>query len=125
MLAWTFSLVAVALGVTGVAGIVSFDAAEQRLEIGVRLALGASPAKIQRAFLARSLRLGIAGVVVGGLAALAAAGLLGRCSSASILPGPDRYAGVGLLVSSGHHRRLVLARARAAHVDPMTTLGPQ
>jgi putative ABC transport system permease protein len=125
VLATMFSLVAMALGVTGVAGILSFDVAERRGEIGLRLALGAPPASIRRLFLRRGLRLGAAGVVAGAIAAVGLAGLL-RSLLFGIDPADPATIGmvsaVFLAVIAGAS---YIPAHRAARVDPLTTLRAQ
>jgi predicted lysophospholipase L1 biosynthesis ABC-type transport system permease subunit len=65
---WTmsfFAAVAVVLSALGVYGLLAFAVTQRRREIGVRVALGATPARIGGLVLGRALRLGIAGVVLG------------------------------------------------------------
>jgi putative ABC transport system permease protein len=117
-----FSTAAMALGVIGVAGILSFDVAERRAEIGLRLALGARPAEIRRQFLARGLRLGVAGVAAGSFVALGVGGVLRSLLFGVSPTDPATIVAVSgtfvLVIAAGAY---IPARA-ASRVDPLNTL---
>lgn len=66
-----FALGAVLLAAIGVFGVMSQSVAERRREIGVRLALGASPRAIARELSREAARLGAGGLAVGALLAFA------------------------------------------------------
>jgi len=59
------AVLALGLGVVGIAGILAYAASQRAREIGIRLALGARPARIKRMFLWHGLSLAGAGVAVG------------------------------------------------------------
>ncbi|HSR67737.1 MAG TPA: FtsX-like permease family protein, partial [Acidobacteriota bacterium] len=60
-----FALVAVTLAVVGVCGLIAYFVAENRAEIGIRIALGASRRDILRLVLRQALRMTAAGVALG------------------------------------------------------------
>ena len=62
---------ALLLGVIGVYGVIAYAVTQRTREIGIRVALGARPAAIQRMFVGNGLRLGVVGVVCGLTLALA------------------------------------------------------
>jgi ABC-type antimicrobial peptide transport system permease subunit len=72
----TLAIVALALAVVGVYGVLSFFVAQRRREIGIRLALGATPRGITRFVLRTGLAATAIGSVIGVLAALPLMGLL-------------------------------------------------
>ncbi len=78
LLLGAFAASAVLLACVGVAGLMGQTVVERSREIGVRMALGATPAAIRGELLGEALRMAGIGLGAGGLAALAAAQLLSR-----------------------------------------------
>lgn len=115
-------LAALAIALLGVFGVTSQLASRRAHEMGVRVALGATPRAIARLVLAESGRLVLAGVALGALGALvcarSASGLLfgiGPSDAATFLATAGGLASAALLAS------YVPAR-RASRVDPLVTL---
>ncbi len=117
-----FGILALVLAGLGVFGVISFRVRQRRREIGIRLALGASPRSVVRLVLGDGMRLGVIGVVVGVAGAFFSTRIL-----ESMLFGVERLdpvvlvavTALGLLVAiSG---AIVPAR-RATKVDPLETL---
>lgn len=67
------AIILVSIGIFGTA---AYFVAQRTQEFGIRLALGASPARVLRHAIAQSLRIGITGLAVGVLASLALGGFL-------------------------------------------------
>jgi predicted permease len=117
-----FSLLALLLAATGVYAVMSQLLAQRRHEIGLRVALGATPRRIVSLALRQGTALVVAGLVLGSILGLAAlrlvAGLLYGPASAQAtlaLAGPALLAAIALLAC------LLPARA-AARLDPLATL---
>ena len=68
----SFGLLAMVLAATGVYGIVSYAVSRRTREIGIRMALGAAPARVARAVLARTVKLLAVGIAAGFALAFAA-----------------------------------------------------
>jgi ABC-type antimicrobial peptide transport system permease subunit len=117
-----FGLLALALAVVGIYGIMAYSVANRRNEIGIRLALGAQPGQIRDMILRESTWLAVAGIVVGVGAAL----LLTRLVK-SMLYGIQPYdpatltAGILVLLAVALAASWIPAR-RAAGVQPMEAL---
>lgn len=122
----TFFLAVVALLLTmsGIFGMLSYVIAQRRKEFGIRIALGAGKARVTATVLQLSLRLTIAGAVLGTLLAF----LTGRMLSKSALGhrfdlfDAGGYAlGLLLVVATALAAAWIPAR-RAVNVDPARTL---
>src|ERR1035437_5909105 len=117
-----FAAIGVLLAAIGLSGVMSFLVAQRRREIGLRMALGATPGSIVRLTLGFAARSTAAGLVIGGAGAYVATRWL-RAQLFQVAPGDPRpLAGavavlvlVALIAAAGPARR-------AARVDPGTTL---
>jgi predicted permease len=110
------------LAVVGVYGVVSYNVSQRRHEIGVRMALGASPGVVFRLVLRLIVVLVGGGVLLGSLAALGVTRFL-----ASLLVGvapwdPLTYASVDALLILVALVACYLPARRATRVDPSTAL---
>jgi putative ABC transport system permease protein len=117
-----FSGLALLLAVIGVFGVMSQLVAERRVELGVRLALGASPRGLVRLVVRDGLiRVGI-GVVLGlaGLVASVRVGFVGMLEAT--LPDPRLWLGVVTVVTLAAVAACALPARRAARLDPMGVL---
>jgi putative ABC transport system permease protein len=117
-----FAAVALALTVTGVYGVVSFLVGQRTREIGLRMALGASGARVLNMVLSQALWMGATGMTLG-LAGAAGTTRLFRSMLFEVRPFDlSTYvvvAGVILLVTVG---ACVLPARRASRIDPMLAL---
>jgi putative ABC transport system permease protein len=122
MLLVVFGVLALALAATGIYSVMSYLVGQRKREIGIRLALGATPASVQSLVVKRGLLLGGAGLAVGFAAALALGRLLERLVRG--VNGADVVSLVGALVIL---LLMTLAASsvpalRASRIDPVTTL---
>jgi putative ABC transport system permease protein len=65
ILAGTFAAIALALAAVGIYGVISYSVAQRNKEIGIRMALGASPDDILRWIVRQAMLLAAAGVAIG------------------------------------------------------------
>jgi len=72
-----FAGAALLLALLGIYGLIAYSVGQRTSEMGIRLALGATPGEIVRLVLRDGLRLGAVGVVIGVVGALAASGTFG------------------------------------------------
>jgi putative ABC transport system permease protein len=116
------AVMALALGVIGIYGVIAYIVAQRSREIGIRLALGAAPTTLKRMFVRQGLVLTSVGAGVGLVTAIA----LSQWMS-SLLFGVERLdpvtyvAVLGVLAMAAAMASYVPAR-RAAAVDPVETL---
>ena len=76
LLVAAFAGLGLLLAALGIYGVISYSVTQQTHTIGIQMALGASTGRVQRQVLAGTLRLALAGLLVGTLTALAVARLI-------------------------------------------------
>ena len=117
-----FAIVGLALAVVGVYGVMSNAVAQERQEIGVRMALGADAGTISRMILARGARLLLAGTAIGLLGSVAAgrwlAGAVWRVSGVD----PLAFAGVAALLMIVGLAACYWPARRASRTDPLLAM---
>jgi predicted permease len=122
LLVGVFGVLALALAGIGIYGVITLVAAERTAEVGIRLALGASPGAVLRLIVSDAVGLAILGVALGAGAALALAPAMASQLFGVAEADPPTYAGVAaLLVAVAAVAALIPAR-RAMHIDPAGTL---
>jgi predicted permease len=122
LLVGTFGVLALVLAALGVFGVITLIAAERTTEVGIRMALGASPTQVLSLVLGQALRLTLAGVLIGAIAAIALAPVIKAQLFGVGAVDPLTYAGVALaLLLTAALAALIPAR-RAMSVDPVQAL---
>ncbi|MGC1615631.1 MAG: ABC transporter permease, partial [Candidatus Acidiferrum sp.] len=117
-----FAALALVLASVGMYGVISFAVSQRTREIGVRMALGAHPGDVLRLILGEGLKLVLAGVVLGIIAALAMTRLLSTLIYGVSASDPLIFLSVvALLVVVALAACFVPAR-RAMRVDPIVAL---
>jgi ABC-type antimicrobial peptide transport system permease subunit len=76
MLVAAFATLGMLLAALRIYGVISYTVTRQTQEIGVRMALGATPGRVQADVMIRTLRLAATGIVVGAIASFAVAALI-------------------------------------------------
>lgn len=116
------ALVALALAAIGLYGVIAYVVTRRTAEIGVRIALGARPRQVERLVVAGSVRLVLAGLAVGTVAALLLTRLL-RALLYGVEPThPTAYVAAALLLSGVAACASWIPARRAARVDPIVAL---
>ena len=117
-----FGLVAIIVATGGVYAVMAFLVSGRRREIGIRLALGAGPANVQKLVFASSLRFVVIGVGFG----LTAAAIASRWIAAQLFGvtpiDPATYFGVTVLVVFTAVAATWWPARRASRIDPAITL---
>ena len=117
-----FAIVGLVLAIVGVYGVMSNVVAQQRHEIGVRMALGASAGTIARMVVARGSRLLIGGMALGLAGSFIAARLLAR-QVWNVPPfDPLAFGLVSLLLLAAGLQACAWPARRAARIDPIVAL---
>jgi putative ABC transport system permease protein len=118
----TFASLALVLSATGLYGVMAYLVAQRTREIGVRMALGATPQHVLRMVMRQAGAMTAAGIAAGIVGAL----LMTR-SMTSMLFGispadPRVYAGVSILLALVALVASAIPSSRATRVDPITAL---
>ena len=118
----SFSLIALLLAAAGVYSVFAAFVAQRLPELGIRSALGATPARLRSLVLNRSRNLVLTGIVVGGIAAWWLSRLLGGfLYGVAPFDVPTLLAAAALLAVASLAATAVPAQ-RAARVDPLSVL---
>ena len=121
-LAAAMGIVGLILAILGVYGVVSYTARRQTHEIGIRLALGAQPAQILKMIFRQGVLVVVPGTVVGVLAALAIARVVGGFLVGVNPTDPPTYGGVSIMLTIVALAASYIPARRATKVDPIVAL---
>jgi predicted permease len=117
-----FGGLALLLACVGVYGVIAYSVAQRTTEIGVRVALGATPASVMRGVLRDTLVLVVAGIVIGIPAALAAGRLLVTFLYGLTPRDPATLAFATATLLACAALAAALPALRAARIDPNVAL---
>ena len=116
---------ALLLGIVGIYGVLAYAVAQRRKEVGIRLALGAEPAAVQRMFLRQGLFLSLTGCALGIGGAVVLSRLM-RFLLFGVTPlDPMTYVVMPVVLLLAALAACYLPARRAAAVDPMEALSAE
>jgi predicted permease len=122
LLTGLFGLLALVLAALGVYGLLAYTVGQRLRELGVRLALGASPGMVRRAVLREGMLVALAGVAAG-LGAAAGLSRLARSLLFQITPGdPATFVATGAALVAVALAASWIPVRRAARIDPLQVL---
>jgi macrolide transport system ATP-binding/permease protein len=113
---------ALLLAAIGIYGVVSFSVAQRTREIGIRVAIGATPAQVLRLVMSQGFALSVLGVVVGAALALASSRILVGMLYGVAPRDPLTLAAVAASLMAVALVACVVPARRALRVDPTTAL---
>ena len=122
MLVACFASLGLLLAAIGIYGVISYSVTQRTQEIGIRMALGATMAQVQRSVLTRTLRLALIGISGGAVASL----LVSRAIAALLFntaPGdPLTFLAMVVLIGAVALVAGYLPARRASRINPMVAL---
>ena len=121
-LSGVFGLLAVLLASVGLYGVMAYTVAQRTREIGIRMALGAEPGRVQWQVLRESFLLVVLGIAIGVPAALAGAHLVRSMLFGLGFADPLVIASAAVLLAIVAVLAGFLPAHRASRVDPMVAL---
>ena len=116
------AVLALLLAAAGLYGVMSYNVARGTHDIGVRMALGASPAAILRSVVARGVALAAFGVAIGLVFAAATTRMLGGILYGVTPNDPAMFVIVAAILLAVAALAAFIPALRATTVDPMTAL---
>ena len=118
----TFAVVALLIAAIGIYGVLAYSVNQRTREIGLRMALGATPGRVLNLVVNEGMKMVLAGVVVGLAGGLA----LGRTVSSLVFGvkvyDPATFVLVAVVLTAIALAACVIPARRAARVDPMVAL---
>jgi putative ABC transport system permease protein len=117
-----FAALALMLAAIGIYGVMSYAVSQRQSEIGVRLALGAEPTRVQRMMLASGLRLVAAGLATGLVAGLLLSRVLSSLLYNTTTTDPTTLASTTIILAVVATTATYLPARRASRLNPITAL---
>jgi putative ABC transport system permease protein len=117
-----FEGVALLIAAIGIYGVLAYSVNQRTREIGLRMALGATPGSVLQLIVAQGMKVVVVGVVIGLAGGLA----LGRAVSSLVfgvpVHDPATFSLVAVVLTAVALAACILPARRAARVDPMVAL---
>jgi putative ABC transport system permease protein len=117
-----FALVALAIAVVGVAGVLAFSVSGRTREFGIRLAIGSQPRHLLMGVIAEGAAMAAAGIVAGGAGGYVLASLARGYFQGARMPDAVTVAGSAAVLLAAAVVASAVPAARAARVDVMQAL---
>jgi putative ABC transport system permease protein len=117
-----FAIVALAIAVVGVAGVLAFSVSARVREFGIRLAIGSPSSQLLVGIVREGATMAAAGILLGGLGGYLLARLVGRFVFDIALPGPLPIAASAAVLLVSALAASAIPAARAARIDVVQAL---
>jgi ABC-type antimicrobial peptide transport system permease subunit len=117
-----FAALALLLASLGLYGLLAYTVTQRSREIGLRMALGASAARVVAMVVLRGISLSAAGLALGLSAAWLLAGVMSKILYGVAATDPGTYAAVALLLCAIAAAASWIPARRAVRIDPIVVL---
>jgi predicted permease len=122
LLVGIFSGLGLLLASLGIYGVISYSVTRQTQEIGIRMALGATEARVRRDVIWKTLRLALVGIAVGTFASFVVARLIASLLFQTAQTDPITFVGMVILLGAVGLLAGYLPARRASKIHPMIAL---
>ncbi|MBV9180140.1 MAG: ABC transporter permease [Acidobacteria bacterium] len=122
LLVGTFACLGLLLAALGIYGVISYSVTRQTQEIGIRMALGATPWWVQFDVIWKTLQLALIGIAVGIIASLGLARLIASLLFQTAPSDPLTFAGMMALLGMVALLAGYVPARKASKIDPMIAL---
>ena len=116
---------ALALGIMGIYGVISYTVTQRRREIGVRMALGEQASEIRQRFVRQGLMLTVVGIACGAVAALAVSRIMTTLLYDVSPLDPITYVVMALVLAISATLASYVPARRASNVSPVEALAAE
>ncbi len=117
-----FAMVALAIAIVGVAGVLAFSVSGRTREFGIRLAVGSQPRRLVAGVLGEGMVMALAGILVGAIGGFVLARMATGYFEDVRMPGAIAIVGSVIVLLAAAVIASVVPAARAARIDVMQAL---
>ncbi len=122
MLVGVFAALGLLLASLGIYGVISYSVTRRTQEIGVRMALGASPGNVQMGVISKTMRMAAIGIAVGVVGSVAVAHLIASLLFGTAPTDPATFVAMAVLLGTVAGLAGYLPARRASRINPMVAL---
>ncbi len=122
LLVTCFAALGLILAALGIYGVISYSVTRRMQEIGIRIALGATPGNVQLLVIRATLRLTLVGVAIGVAASFGVARLIASLLFGTSPFDPATFTAIVVILTSVALVAGYLPARRASRIDPMSAL---
>jgi predicted permease len=122
LLVTIFATLGLLLASLGIYGVISYSVTRQTQEIGIRMALGATQARVQLGVIGKTLRMALIGIAVGTVASFGIASLIASLLFGTAPTDPVTFSGMAVLLTMVAFLAGYIPARRASRIDPMIAL---
>jgi len=122
LLVGVFAALGLVLASLGIYGVISYSVTRRTQEIGVRMALGASPGNVQMGVISKTMRMASIGIAVGVVGSVAVAHLIASLLFGTTPTDPMTFVAMAVLLGVVAGLAGYLPARRASRINPMVAL---
>ncbi|HEY1904204.1 MAG TPA: ABC transporter permease [Terracidiphilus sp.] len=122
LLVASFAGLGLLLAALGIYGVIAYSVTQRTQEIGIRMALGATMAQVQRSVLSKTLRLAVIGIAAGAIVSLIVSRMITALLFDTAPSDPITFAAMVVLIGAVALLAGYLPARRASRINPMVAL---